>query len=459
MFDCFHKFIVCNFNAFSDHAPLHIELHISMNNNPCQKLADSLEYSQRKRSSWKVEHLGPCTESIIQNQHRLNDCINIEDISSQTDMDSCINKFNEVFHEIVDPFFEIKEFDTSDCSTRRNQTKQDNVHELYLSTSDKPWFDCKLKSLYKEYIVALRKFNSCKRVVNHQVLICKKRTYKLCEAKCKRQYLLHEGQRLEILKKNNPKQFFAKFKRKSNFKSNVQLSEFFDHFKLTSQSNVTIDNDISIDAEDCIFEELDKDIDVEEIKVVIKKLKKGKSHGDDCLLNEYFIEFEEYLLPILLKLFNCILQTCFFPESWSSSIIVPVFKKGDKSDPNNYRGISLVSNMCKLFTSVLNNRLITWSDENDVITDAQFGFKSKCGTSDAIFALHTLITSSLASNNKKLYCAFIDFKKAFDSVDRSKLWMKLSKIGIQGKLLRVIKGLYKNVKACVTSDGHLSDFF
>lgn len=52
-----------------------------------------------------------------------------------------------------------------------------------------------------------------------------------------------------------------------------------------------------------------------------------------------------------------------------------------------------------------------------------------CGTSDAIFALHTLITSSLA-NNKRLYCAFIDFKKAFDSVDRSKLWMKLSKIGI-----------------------------
>lgn len=147
-----------------------------MNNNPCQKPADSHEYSQRKRSSWKVEHLGPCTQSIILNQHRLNDCIHIEDISSQTDMDSCISKFNEVFHEIVDPFFEIKKFDTSDCSTRRNQTKQDNVHELYLSTSDKPWFDCKLKSLYKDYILALRKFNSCKSVVNHQVLICKKRT-------------------------------------------------------------------------------------------------------------------------------------------------------------------------------------------------------------------------------------------------------------------------------------------
>lgn len=73
MFDCFEKFIVCNFNAFSDHAPLHIELHISMNNHPCQKPADSHEYTQRKRSPWKVEHLGTCTESIILNQHRLKD--------------------------------------------------------------------------------------------------------------------------------------------------------------------------------------------------------------------------------------------------------------------------------------------------------------------------------------------------------------------------------------------------
>lgn len=103
-----------------------------------------------------------------------------------------------------------------------------------------------------------------------------------------------------------------------------------------------------------------------------------------------------------------------------------ILKKRDKSYPNNCRGISLVGNMCKPFTSVLNNRLITWSDENNVVHDAQLNFKSKCGTSDASFALHTLITSSLANNNR-LYSAFIDFRKAFNSVDRSKLWMKLSK--------------------------------
>lgn len=69
----------------------HTELHISMNNHPCQKPADSPENLQCKHSLWKVEHFGPCTESIILNQHRLKDCINIEYISFQTDMDFCIS--------------------------------------------------------------------------------------------------------------------------------------------------------------------------------------------------------------------------------------------------------------------------------------------------------------------------------------------------------------------------------
>ena len=114
---------------------------------------------------------------------------------------------------------------------------------------------------------------------------------------------------------------------------------------------------------------------------------------------------------------------------WLGTCPQIVFKKGDHSDPNNYRGISLVSNV--LFTAILNNKLLSWSNTNDNITDFQFGFKPKCGTHDAIFTLHSIISSYL-SKGKRLYCAFIDFKKAFDSVDRQKLWLKLSQVGIQG---------------------------
>jgi hypothetical protein len=105
------------------------------------------------------------------------------------------------------------------------------------------------------------------------------------------------------------------------------------------------------------------------------------------------------LIPILCKLFNCILDTGYFPSSWSSAVIVPILKKGDTTDPNNYRGISLVSNLGKLFTSVLNKRLLLWADSNDVLTDAQFRFKPGYATVDAIFALHSLISNSLSNKN------------------------------------------------------------
>lgn len=127
-------------------------------------------------------------------------------------------------------------------------------------------------------------------------------------------------------------------------------------------------------------------------------------------------------------------------------------------DVNNYRGITLISNLAKVFTSVLNNRLMEWSSENDIISDAQFGFKPGFGTTDAIFALHGLISNYL-SKGKKLYCCFVDYKKAFDKVNRNKLFFKLNKSGIKGKLLNVIRQLYSEVKSCVKFKTELSDFF
>ena len=289
-------------------------------------------------------------------------------------------------------------------------------------------------------------------------MINKKRIYKKEETKLKRLYKQAEGNRLNILKKNNPRQFFAKFNKRSKSTPKVSLENFYEHFKhITQIEEIGDSNDANVSGE-CVFDELDKEICEDEIKSAISNLKQGKSHGEDGILNEYFIEFQEYLLPLLSKLFNCILDTGFFPKSWSSSVIVPIFKKGDNKNPDNYRGISLVSNMAKLFTSILNTRLLEWSKSNDIITDAQFGFKPNCGRREAIFVLHSLISNTI-SKSKRLYCAFIDFKKAFDSIDRSKLWIKLSKVGIQGKLLKVIKALYNNVKSCIVVEGQLSDYF
>ena len=140
------------------------------------------------------------------------------------------------------------------------------------------------------------------------------------------------------------------------------------------------------------------------------------------------------------------------------SIIIPIFKKGNPNDPGNYRGISLVSHMGKLFTSLLNNRLTKWSENSSVLTEAQFGFRPGYGITDAIFSLHSLISKSLRKG-KRLYCCFIDYVKAFDGVCHLKLWLRLARCGITGKLLNVIKSMYSKLQCCVKFDGHFSNFF
>ena len=100
---------------------------------------------------------------------------------------------------------------------------------------------------------------------------------------------------------------------------------------------------------------------------------------------------------------------------------------------NNYRGITLVSCMGKLFTIVLNKRINDWCKNNNILSDSQFGFRKGRSTVDATFILHSIVEMFL-SENKRLYAGFIDLRKAFDSINRNALWLKLYKLGISGKM-------------------------
>jgi hypothetical protein len=117
-----------------------------------------------------------------------------------------------------------------------------------------------------------------------------------------------------------------------------------------------------------------------------------------------------------------------------------------------------VSNVGKLFTGLLNKRLLKWAEQHNILTDAQFSFRPGFDTTDAIFALHSFITSTLRKD-KRLYCCFVDYTRAFDSVTHSKLWQKLVRCGITGKLLNVIRSMYGKIKSCVKLNGKCSDFF
>ena len=158
-------------------------------------------------------------------------------------------------------------------------------------------------------------------------------------------------------------------------------------------------------------------------------------------------------------LFNIILDKGIIPESWGKGILLPIFKnKGAKYDPNSYRGVTLNSCISKMCSAVLNNRLKTNSDEFELITNAQASFRKGFSTNDNIFILHALI-SIYFSFGKKLFCSFIDFKSAFDTVWRIGLWQKMQKSNVQGNICKVINCMYQNIKTCIRKGNEYSEFF
>ena len=154
-----------------------------------------------------------------------------------------------------------------------------------------------------------------------------------------------------------------------------------------------------------------------------------------------------------------VLNTGLIPSEWNIGIIIPLYKyKGAANDPNNYRGITLLSSTGKLFTSIINTRLTNYLNNVGLLGEDQAGFRAGYFTSDHIFTLKCIIDIYLQSK-KRVYCAFVDYKKAFDLVNRSALWSKVISSCINGKLMNVIFNLYKNAKSCVKVNDNTSPLF
>ena len=173
-------------------------------------------------------------------------------------------------------------------------------------------------------------------------------------------------------------------------------------------------------------------------------MKTNKSGGPDQLINEFLIHGKHTFTPTLCNLFNKVYETGHFPETWSEGYVISLHKKGSINDVENYRGITLLSNVGKLFTRVLNNRLVEWAETYGVFIEAQAGFRPGMSTVDNNFVLHGLI-SHILNSGRKLYCAFVDFTKAFDYIVRDNLWYKLVKLGLRGKNLDIFKSIYSSV--------------
>ncbi|UYV83448.1 SETMAR [Cordylochernes scorpioides] len=202
-------------------------------------------------------------------------------------------------------------------------------------------------------------------------------------------------------------------------------------------------------------DELMAEISLSEITGEIAHLKRNKACGLDNIPNEAIKALPPAYLTALKDIYNRVLKTGQFPTTWCKTIIHPIFKNGDADNPHNYREIALLSNLAKLFSSILKIRLSNWTKNRAIIPENQAGFRKEYSCRDHIFTLVSLIQLTLRRKRRKFYAFFIDLKKAFDTVPQALLWKKLLDIGLNFRFINLIKNYYENMTAAKSAtDGH-----
>lgn len=203
-------------------------------------------------------------------------------------------------------------------------------------------------------------------------------------------------------------------------------------------------------------EQLNVPPSVEEINTAIQQLKSNKAAGEDGLPAEIYKCGGGVLRETLHQLFSMIWEQETLPADLKNALIVTVFKKGDKSDCGNYRGISLLSAAGKILTRELLNRLLPIAE--DLLPESQCGFRAARGTVDMIFTARQL-QEKCQEQNCALYMAFFDLSKAFDSIHRPLLWEILKKYGCPTKFINVVRLFHDDMEAAVINGNSTSDKF
>jgi hypothetical protein len=149
------------------------------------------------------------------------------------------------------------------------------------------------------------------------------------------------------------------------------------------------------------------------------------------------------LAPYLMEVFNCAFHAGKVPQPFNGSLLSPVYKKGDDTDTSNYRPIAVTEPLMRLYAVILNNRLLKFTEENNLRVGSQTGFRPGLSTVHQLFALQHLVDKQ-AARGAPLFVCFLDLKSAYDRVPRHLLWQVLARLGVHGRMLDAIQSLYTN---------------
>ena len=181
------------------------------------------------------------------------------------------------------------------------------------------------------------------------------------------------------------------------------------------------------------------EIQEKEVYRYTKLLKSDKSPGPDGITNEALKLGLPTLLPYMTELFNLIFKTGSIPKQWCTSDIILLYKKGDPLGVTNYRPISLLPCLYKLFMTILTKRITRPIEVSQPVEQA--GFRSGFSTTDHIHTLE-LIIEKYQEYNRPLYIAFIDYSKAFDSISHKSIWKALKTFHVNQGYINLLRTIY-----------------
>ena len=416
--------------SLSDHCPLTSTTDTRGTKLEKDNVSATRLYDLPNRYIWKKEDDKTFTEKLVSDEFEHE----VQKLMAMKDNPDLIKNIQNLLTKAAD-----------ECNIKKTRSKP--------KKQDPPWFDLECKRLKDE----IRKHGKALRhqpndVGTRQTLYFEKRKLRNLVRKNKH---LHRKSIVDTMCENlssgEKKQYWKMLRKLEDPKDQETYMHeqlVVDHFK-----KILSDPGAKRRMEEVQSTEMNGSLDYkitkEELDIASKILQAGKSPGIDTIINEMIAILLEKYPKLLLKLFNSILKNTWISEEWLVSLITAIHKKGPKENPDNYRGISLMSCLAKLFLTIINNRITEFAVENNILSPNQLGFVLMNRTSDPHIILSNLIQKYCHRGKRKMYGCFVDFSKAFDSVPRDILLAKLKHHGINGKVFEIIKTLYTGDKAGV----------
>ena len=322
-----------------------------------------------------------------------------------------------------------------------------------------PWYDYSCfyaKKKSKRFLKRYRKYGN---EINKNRYLEAQKKYKLVCEQSRNAYYRNLETKINEIK--DSKQWWGlvrELRNKTHIEEvKIPVQEFRQYFEeLLNPPQLA--NDISYAANFVEIEELDRPISVDEILVALKKAKDGRAAGLDRIPCEFYKNSNMEFLNEITKLFNKLYDNQIIDPSFETSIVFPIYKKGDSSIVSNYRGVSFMNAIAKLLMSVLNERLSRWVENNKIMSEFQAGFRKNFSTVDNLYNLAAIVHLKF-NEKKKVYALFVDLKAAFDKIPRKLLMFKLRSLGLSSKFVNFVEEMYKSTASVVWNGSELSERF